>query len=255
MKTLVFVLLISAYILVPAQSLAQKYSDKTDDKAGNQEVQTLSNLKLEQLAKATGEWIHFAAFEIEGQAQHLLCSRDRSQKVPACVVATPKGKVLQETVGFGRFKSAYAVGFRVTSRESDLWLPMLLQGSAPSESTEGGSLWDHYGDAFGHDLSGIKIHTGGGDLSGMLGAKAYAVGSDIAFGGETSGNASLLAHEAAHVITESSGGDNPGGNTDGEDSSNGESSNGDENSGGDSGSSGSGSNGNGSGSGGSGSSD
>jgi len=245
MKYFTLALLLSLITFAPTQVLAKKTS------AGHAGIRTLSNDKLEQLAKAKGQWIHFAKFEIKRQQQHLLCRKKRNQKHPTCVVTTPKGKVLQKTVGFGRYKNVYAVGFRVGRKGTDLWLPMLLEaptgaGSGSSSSTRGGSVSDTYGGAFGSDFSGVNVHTDGGNLLDGIGAKAIASGKDITFGGETSVDSSLLAHELTHVLTESSGGSNSNGDTGNEDSSNEDSSSGNDNSNGnDSGSNGSGNTGSG----------
>jgi len=68
------------------------------------------------------------------------------------------------------------------------------------------------GDAYGADLSGVRVHTGepAARLAAREGALAMTVGSDIAFGageyapGTMEGDA-LLAHELAHVVQQ--GGD------------------------------------------------
>ena len=64
--------------------------------------------------------------------------------------------------------------------------------------------------AFGHDFSRVRIHTDGqaGRLSGQLNARAFTIGTDIAFApsefrpGTMVGDA-LLAHELAHVVQQS----------------------------------------------------
>ena len=69
------------------------------------------------------------------------------------------------------------------------------------------------GAAFGQDFSGVRVHTdaGAADLSEGLGARAFTVGSDIAFGvgeyqpGTLVGDA-LIAHELAHVLQQQGGG-------------------------------------------------
>lgn len=60
--------------------------------------------------------------------------------------------------------------------------------------------------AFGHDLSAVRVHTGGeaDRLSRSLGAEAFTTGSDIYFRDgqyrpETEGGKELLAHELTHV--------------------------------------------------------
>ena len=64
----------------------------------------------------------------------------------------------------------------------------------------------------GHDFGQVRIHTGSraGDSAAAVGARAYAVGRDIVFGGgqfapETSEGQRLLAHELAHVVQQETG--------------------------------------------------
>ena len=68
------------------------------------------------------------------------------------------------------------------------------------------------GAAFGEDFSDVRVHTDGSaeGLSDQLNARAFTVGSDIAFGrgeyrpGTMIGDA-LIAHELAHVVQQSGG--------------------------------------------------
>ncbi|RDJ03959.1 DUF4157 domain-containing protein [Rhizobium grahamii] len=57
---------------------------------------------------------------------------------------------------------------------------------------------------FGHDFSEVRLHRGEAAerAADGIGAKAYTLGSSIAFGRGESGNA-LLAHELAHVVQQS----------------------------------------------------
>jgi hypothetical protein len=65
--------------------------------------------------------------------------------------------------------------------------------------------------AFGHSFAQVRVHSDGraGDLSSNLNARAFTVGTDVAFGhgeyrpGTLIGDA-LLAHELAHVVQQSS---------------------------------------------------
>ena len=67
--------------------------------------------------------------------------------------------------------------------------------------------------AFGHDFSNVRIHSGAraASVSSNLNARAFTIGSDIAFGageykpGTLVGDA-ILAHELAHVVQQSSSG-------------------------------------------------
>ncbi len=67
--------------------------------------------------------------------------------------------------------------------------------------------------AFGYDFSRVRVHTDAkaGELSGQLNARAFTIGSDVAFaGGEyqpgTLIGDTLIAHELAHVVQQGNGG-------------------------------------------------
>lgn len=78
-----------------------------------------------------------------------------------------------------------------------------LSGGRPLDATIGSRM----GAAFGVDFSGVRVHTGSqaAGLSDQLNARAFTIGSDIAFGageyqpGTLIGDA-LIAHELAHVV-------------------------------------------------------
>ncbi len=66
--------------------------------------------------------------------------------------------------------------------------------------------------AFGYDFSSVRVHTDAkaGELSGQLQARAFTIGSDVAFaGGEykpgTLVGDALIAHELAHVVQQGGG--------------------------------------------------
>ena len=66
--------------------------------------------------------------------------------------------------------------------------------------------------AFGYDFAGVRVHTDAkaGELSGQLNARAFTIGSDLAFaGGEykpgTLIGDALIAHELAHVVQQGGG--------------------------------------------------
>jgi len=66
--------------------------------------------------------------------------------------------------------------------------------------------------AFGQDFSGVRVHTDAkaGELSTQLNARAFTIGSDVAFaGGEyqpgTPIGDALIAHELAHVVQQGGG--------------------------------------------------
>ena len=66
--------------------------------------------------------------------------------------------------------------------------------------------------AFGYDFSSVRVHTDAkaGELSSQLNARAFTIGSDVAFaGGEykpgTLVGDALIAHELAHVVQQGGG--------------------------------------------------
>jgi Domain of unknown function (DUF4157) len=109
--------------------------------------------------------------------------------------------------GIGR---AFAKSREGTSGESDnpRMVQAQLSGGQPLEA----STRSRMESAFGADFSSVRIHTDGNaaGLSDRLNARAFTVGSDIAFGsgeyqpGNLVGEA-LLAHELAHVVQQREG--------------------------------------------------
>ncbi|MFY0566323.1 DUF4157 domain-containing protein [Archangium lansingense] len=66
-----------------------------------------------------------------------------------------------------------------------------------------------FSQAYGQDLSGVRVHPDS-PLPGALGARAFAVGNDIAFARDTyqpgsSEGQQLIGHELAHVVQQSRG--------------------------------------------------
>jgi hypothetical protein len=76
-------------------------------------------------------------------------------------------------------------------------------GASYSEATaSGGGELPHRGameGAFGHDLSGVKAHTGKAGEMNAMGARAATDGSSVAFA-EAQPSKELVAHEVAHVV-------------------------------------------------------
>lgn len=63
-------------------------------------------------------------------------------------------------------------------------------------------------EAFGADLSKVRVHSGGNaaDVCKELGAKAFSMGNDIYMAKPADAkNAKLLAHELTHVIQQAGG--------------------------------------------------
>jgi hypothetical protein len=69
---------------------------------------------------------------------------------------------------------------------------------------------DYFEPRFGRDLSAVRLHTGGEAAAAALevGARAFAVGSDVAFGAgeyrpDSAAGCRLLAHELVHTLQQS----------------------------------------------------
>ena len=83
-----------------------------------------------------------------------------------------------------------------------------LTAGQPLNATVGARM----GEAFGHDFSRVRVHTDASatGMSKQLNARAFTIGSDIAFGtgeyqpGTLIGDA-LIAHELAHVVQQQDG--------------------------------------------------
>lgn len=95
--------------------------------------------------------------------------------------------------------------------------PQALQGQlGPGRPIEG-EVQSRMGSAFGHDFSGVRVHTDstGAELSSGLRARAFTVGEHVAFGsgeyqpGTPVGDA-LIAHEFAHVVQQAGSSSNQG---------------------------------------------
>ncbi len=85
--------------------------------------------------------------------------------------------------------------------------PQQIQAQLNDGQTLDGGVKSRMEAAYGHDFSRVRVHTGSraADLSNDLNARAFTIGSDIAFAageykpGTLVGDA-LLAHELAHVV-------------------------------------------------------
>jgi hypothetical protein len=92
--------------------------------------------------------------------------------------------------------------------------PQEIQAQLSQGQPLDGGAKSRLGAAFGQDFSGVRVHTdaGAAGLSNQLNARAFTVGSDIAFGageyqpGTMIGDA-LIAHELAHVVQQRGGSD------------------------------------------------
>lgn len=113
---------------------------------------------------------------------------------------------LQRAVG----NQGIRLALKKLAQDSETPVPAQLERSI--EATRGGGkaldaeLRSSMEQAFGRDLSAVRVHTGGeaDRLSRSLGAEAFTTGSDIYFRDgqyrpETEGGKELLAHELTHV--------------------------------------------------------
>ncbi len=90
--------------------------------------------------------------------------------------------------------------------------PQAIQAQLDGGQPLDGDTTSRLGKAFGADFSNVRVHTdsSAAGLSEQLNARAFTVGSDIAFGageyqpGTMIGDA-LIAHELAHVVQQSGG--------------------------------------------------
>jgi hypothetical protein len=90
--------------------------------------------------------------------------------------------------------------------------PQGIQSQLTAGQPLNATLGSRMGEAFGHDFSNVRVHTDAGatGLSEQMNARAFTVGSDIAFGageyqpGTLIGDA-LIAHELAHVVQQNGG--------------------------------------------------
>jgi hypothetical protein len=81
-----------------------------------------------------------------------------------------------------------------------------------------GALQARMGEAMGHDLSGVRVHTSreADSLNRQLSAKAFTTGKDVffragAYDPHSSGGQELIAHELTHVVQQASGAVSGGG--------------------------------------------
>jgi len=87
--------------------------------------------------------------------------------------------------------------------QTEAGIRSLQGGGAPMP----GSLRSYFEPRFGYDFSGVRLHTDGraGGLAESIGARAFAIGGDIAFAPgqyspESTEGKRLIAHELTHVV-------------------------------------------------------
>ncbi|MFO0750243.1 MAG: DUF4157 domain-containing protein [Myxococcota bacterium] len=147
-------------------------------------------------------------------------SQARSNSVPSAAgagqVAGPQAAAPTSSAAAVQLKAALK-GASFEAQAAMLAPPVQAKGApegdvhaAAAAGTKGGGGALPHGDtiqkAFGsHDVSGIKAHTGGeaSQASAAMGAKAFASGDHVAFGGAP--DLHTAAHEAAHVVQQKGG--------------------------------------------------
>jgi Domain of unknown function (DUF4157) len=123
-----------------------------------------------------------AACEGEGEVAHRKCA--------ACAAEEP----LVQRQSDGSAETAPALGARIDARRGS---------GAPLPGATRAQLEPR----FGHDLSGVRVHTDGeaASLNRALGAAAFTIGGDIFFGAgryqpDSAAGRRLLAHELTHTV-------------------------------------------------------
>jgi hypothetical protein len=164
--------------------------------------------------------IHVYAPETEGTAaagDYIPAVTDRLRRAVAVWVTTgevtgvPEGtQALPPAEGGGGESSPTAESVQLKSDDGESGRredPATLRAEMGSGHALGTGVKSRMESAFGHDFSNVRIHTDAkaGELSQRVRARAFTIGSDIAFGsgeyqpGTPIGDA-LLAHELAHVV-------------------------------------------------------
>ena len=102
-----------------------------------------------------------------------------------------------------------AAGERIPGQSADQAANAVAQGGAPLTPEQRA----YFEPRFGRDFSGVRVHTHGGvtDAARAINARAYTLGSDIAFDAGAYDSASLagrrlLAHELTHVVQQEQAG-------------------------------------------------
>ena len=136
--------------------------------------------------------------------------------VPAELLSQASGAGLLSGIGSAVSSAVGSLGglfFKAReggAKETD---PQTIQAQLRSGHPLDGSVRTRMESAFGYDFSRVRVHTDGQavQLSSSLNARAFTVGSDVAFGageyqpGTLVGDA-LLAHELAHVVQQGGAG-------------------------------------------------
>ena len=122
------------------------------------------------------------------------------------VLRTPSGPACPSCGGFSDapvVKRAMAPGAQPLAPAAEAQVQRLAQGGEPLPAT----VRARFEPGFGKDLSGVRVHrdAAAAEASQSIGARAFAVGNQIAFGagqwapGTAQGD-HLIAHELAHVV-------------------------------------------------------
>lgn len=114
----------------------------------------------------------------------------------------------------GAFGKVFAKGRKGGAKETNN--PREIRAGLSAGQSLDGGVRTRMESVFGHDFSGVRVHTdsNAAALSSSLNARAFTIGGDVAFGtgeyqpGTLIGDA-LIAHELAHVVQQSGSGTDP----------------------------------------------
>jgi hypothetical protein len=156
-------------------------------------------------------WTHADDLDRDGRP-HPTAKKDQGEDLASRAVAEgrpgsldmPSVQHLQRTAG-----NASVHSFLAEDQERSPVLDVVGSGGGqPLDRTTRAEMEAGFGD----DFSDVRIHTGGkaADSARSVQAKAYTVGNDIVFGGDsfspaTSAGKRTLAHELTHVVQQRSG--------------------------------------------------
>jgi hypothetical protein len=125
------------------------------------------------------------------------------RRSPGALPVREEEEKLQTQRSTASSSSAPEVGPRTAAR-----IGSLRGGGAPMSPAARAYFEPH----FGRDLSAVRLHTGAeaAAAAGEVGARAFTVGSDVAFGAgeyrpESGDGRKLLAHELAHTVQQGAG--------------------------------------------------
>jgi hypothetical protein len=161
-------------------------------------------------AASAGDYIPLVAQRVR-RAVSVWATTGEITGVPEGVAASPPDEASTGETSTGETAAPAQGGVQLKSRggvhTGEAHDPAAIQSQLGSGRSLDGSARSRMESAFGYDFSPVRVHTDGkaAELSSGLNARAFTIGSDIAFAsgeyqpGTLIGDA-LLAHELAHVV-------------------------------------------------------